>query len=134
MGQIEKSAEVYSRQRSLIEMTAAAQAHVRSFIRGHIEQVLRIDVKQSGCSGYMYVLDVADVPEASDHCCQIADDLVVYITQTALPLVRGLRMDYVTEGLNSTIKFDNPNATAHCGCGESFTTSEPHTEAPDNPK
>jgi iron-sulfur cluster assembly accessory protein len=35
--------------------------------------------------------------------------------------VNGIEIDFVTEGVNSTFEFRNPNATAECGCGESFT-------------
>lgn len=38
----------------------------------------------------------------------------------ALPLVRGTEIDLVVEGLNSVLKFRNPNAQVECGCGESF--------------
>jgi Fe-S cluster assembly iron-binding protein IscA len=36
-------------------------------------------------------------------------------------MVQGTEVDYATEGLNSTIKFNNPNAQDLCGCGESFS-------------
>ena len=39
----------------------------------------------------------------------------------SLPYLDGSRIDYVTDGLNRTFRFDNPNATEECGCGESFT-------------
>lgn len=121
---IEKSAENYRASNLPIEMSASALEHVRSFYDGNSGKVLRIGVDESGCSGYAYVMDFVDAPDADDHCCQIADDVAVYIARQALPFLRGTRLDYVTEGLNSSIKFDNPNAKAHCGCGESFTIAE----------
>jgi len=51
----------------------------------------------------------------------VADDLSLYVSETDLPLVRGTEVDYVIEGLNGTLKFKNPNAESHCGCGESFS-------------
>ena len=124
MEKVGSGVEVYSaKSGGAVQMTEAAQDHVRALMKG-THKVLRIDTSKSGCSGYSYVLDAADAPEADDHCCQIADDLSVYVSAVALPVVRGLRIDYVTEGLNATIKFDNPNATAHCGCGESFTVGD----------
>ncbi|MEM1412888.1 MAG: iron-sulfur cluster assembly accessory protein, partial [Pseudomonadota bacterium] len=45
----------------------------------------------------------------------------VVVDPESLPLVNGSTIDFVTEGLNRTFKFENPNATEECGCGESFT-------------
>ena len=38
-------------------------------------------------------------------------------------MVRGTEVDYVTEGLNSSLRFKNPNASTYCGCGESFAVA-----------
>ena len=45
----------------------------------------------------------------------------VVVDPESLPMLDGSTIDFVTEGLNRTFKFDNPNATEECGCGESFT-------------
>jgi iron-sulfur cluster assembly accessory protein len=49
------------------------------------------------------------------------EQLTLYVTQEALPYVNGTKIDCVTEGLNQVIKFINPNSSAECGCGESFS-------------
>ena len=51
------------------------------------------------------------------------DGVGVYVKQEHLPLVNGIEIDFVTEGVNSLFRFRNPNATAECGCGESFTVT-----------
>ena len=45
----------------------------------------------------------------------------VVVDPDSLPYLAGSHIDYVADGLNRTFKFDNPNATEECGCGESFT-------------
>ena len=65
---------------------------------------LRVAVKTSGCSGYAYALEGV---------CLLVD-------AKSLPMVDGTQLDWVREGLNEGFKFNNPNATASCGCGESF--------------
>jgi iron-sulfur cluster assembly protein len=40
----------------------------------------------------------------------------------SLALVDGTEIDFGKQGLSETFTFRNPNATAECGCGESFTT------------
>ncbi|MFT7412399.1 MAG: iron-sulfur cluster assembly accessory protein [Paraglaciecola sp.] len=83
---------------------------------------LCFSVKKSGCNGFKYVLDFIDKPSTQEHLAIINDDeLKLYVTQEALPYVNGTKIDCVTEGLNKVIKFINPNSSAECGCGESFS-------------
>jgi len=97
---------------------------------------VRLGVSESGCNGYMYELSFAESANPDDHRyhfqidskanAEAADQqLTVVVAPTDLPLVQGTQIDYVTEGLNSALKFANPNADTHCGCGESFSISAP---------
>lgn len=103
-----------------IIVTEAARAHLRGQIANSGRPFLRLGVKESGCNGYMYTLDFIDAPDSGDLACQLDDSVTVYVSTADLPMVRGTEVDYVTEGLNSSLKFKNPNAAAYCGCGESF--------------
>ena len=70
-----------------------------------------LSVKGGGCSGFQYVWDTTtDEPTV--------DNLVV--DPIAEMFVLGCTIDYVTELGGSYLKVINPNATASCGCGESF--------------
>jgi len=108
------------------------QIHVSNAARGHIEaqiarsarRHLRLGVKESGCNGYMYTLDFIDEPAASDVAFPVTDQLTLFVSAGDLPLVRGTEVDYVIEGLNGSLKFKNPNAESHCGCGESFSIQQ----------
>jgi Fe-S cluster assembly protein SufA/iron-sulfur cluster assembly protein len=51
----------------------------------------------------------------------VAPDLTLHVSKDAIALLRGTEIDCVKEGLNSVLKFRNPNAEAECGCGESFS-------------
>lgn len=80
---------------------------------------LRIGVKKTGCSGFAYVLDYArdtgpDDVVFEDHGVRIVVD------RKSLPLVDGTRVDFVRQGLNQAFRFENPNVSEECGCGESF--------------
>lgn len=86
-------------------------------------QGVRISVKPSGCSGYMYVLDYVDTPEDDDTLIQVNDDLTLFIDNDSLPVINGTEIDYIKQGLNASIQFKNPNVTGECGCGESFTVN-----------
>ena len=104
-----------------ITATDAAVAHITRQIARSGRSCLRLGLKESGCNGYMYVLDYIDQPQADDRAFEIAQGLALYVRQDDLRLVRGTEVDLVTEGLNSSLQFKNPNATAECGCGESFS-------------
>lgn len=80
---------------------------------------LRVAVKTSGCSGYAYALEFADEPSATDLVFD-SEGVKVLVDAQSLALLDGTQLDWVREGLNEGFKFNNPNATAACGCGESF--------------
>ena len=104
-----------------ITATDAAVAHITRQIARSGRSCLRLGLKESGCNGYMYVLDYIDRPQADDRAFEVAEGLALYVRQDDLRLVQGTEVDLVTEGLNSSLQFKNPNATAECGCGESFS-------------
>lgn len=87
------------------------------------EQVIRLSVKTSGCSGYAYVLDFVSQAESQDQLIQLDETLTLALDPEAVNVLRGTEIDLVTEGLNQTIKFNNPNVVAQCGCGESFSVN-----------
>jgi iron-sulfur cluster assembly accessory protein len=106
-----------------IIVTDSARHHLRGQIAHSGRPFLRLGVKESGCNGYMYTLDYIDAPDPDDLACQIDDAVTVYVSAPDLAMVRGTEVDYVTEGLNSSLKFRNPNAATYCGCGESFAVA-----------
>lgn len=103
-----------------ITLTEAAADRVQSFLtnRGHGLGV-RLGVKTSGCSGLAYVLEFVD--ELDDEDAVFEDRGVkVIIDKKSLLYLDGTELDYGKEGLNEGFKFNNPNVTDQCGCGESF--------------
>ena len=104
-----------------ITITRRALAHVKRQLCGQDATVLVLGVKESGCNGYMYELDYARGDLANGRSFRFAEDVSVFVEEQDWPYVRGTEIDYETEGLNSMLKFNNPNADAKCGCGESFS-------------
>ncbi len=80
---------------------------------------LRVAIKTSGCSGYAYALEFADAPAAEDLSFE-SEGVQLLVDAKSLPMIDGTQLDWVREGLNEGFKFNNPNASATCGCGESF--------------
>jgi iron-sulfur cluster assembly protein len=80
---------------------------------------LRVAVKTSGCSGYAYALEFADAAAVEDLRFE-SEGVQLLVDAKSLPMIDGTELDWVREGLNEGFKFNNPNAAATCGCGESF--------------
>ena len=121
------SAEVFDpAELTSINMTPSARAHVRRQLAREGADALRLGIAESGCNGYMYELSYLDGELLEGRSFRF-DDVTVVVDDTDWELVRGTVIDYVTEGLNSALTFKNPNATAECGCGESFSVTDTDT-------
>ena len=104
----------------MITLTPVAVAKVKSILAERKEESgLRIAVVGGGCSGFQYQMTLDKEPKADDKIIDM-DGLRVFVDTRSLLYLNGTTVDYV-DGLNgSGFKFDNPNARASCGCGESF--------------
>jgi iron-sulfur cluster assembly protein len=104
-----------------ITMTDAAADHVARYLekRGHGEGI-RLGVRTSGCSGMAYVLEFVDEVLSEDETFQIKPDVKIIIDPKSLLYLDGTELDFVKEGLNEGFRFNNPNVSSECGCGESF--------------
>ncbi len=108
----------------MITLTESAIKRVRDMMSKRDGGVgLRIGVVKSGCSGYSYALDYAD-DVATDDVVIEQGDVKVVVNEDAMPMLEGMELDFVREGLNQSFKFINPNVTSECGCGESFSVTK----------
>ena len=106
-----------------ITITEAAANRIKDSIASRGKGLgLRIGIKDSGCSGFMYTIDFVDELSSND---QVFEDhgAKVVVDSESLGFLDGTEIDYGREGLNEAFRFHNPKATAECGCGESFTVS-----------
>lgn len=110
--------ETFDVSKEAISVSAAAARHLKQQLK---KGGVRISIKESGCTGYMYVMDEVDAREDGDLSMTLDNGLQVYIDTAALPLLQGTHIDYELQGVNRSIQFHNPNVTAACGCGESFS-------------
>lgn len=104
-----------------VSITEAAAEHVQRHLANRGSGLgIRVGVRTSGCSGMAYVLEFVDEVEAED---QVFEDhgVKVIIDPKSMAYLDGTELDFVKEGLNEGFQFNNPNVSAECGCGESFT-------------
>ena len=108
----------------MIKLTESAVNRVREMIEKRASGIgLRIGVTESGCSGYSYALDYAETLNDNDTVIE-QDGVKVVVDKTSMPLLDGVELDYVKQGLNQSFKFNNPNVVSSCGCGESFSVTK----------
>ena len=81
---------------------------------------LRVAVEGGGCSGFSYKFDFAESANADDLVIT-RDGATVVIDEMSLEFLSGSEIDYSNELIGSAFKIVNPNATANCGCGTSFS-------------
>ena len=87
--------------------------------KGKPEGALRLAVVGGGCSGLQYVMDLVDGPKERDILVPISNVRLVVDPKSAL-FVSGSVLDYSEDLQKGGFKVTNPNAVAHCSCGESF--------------
>jgi len=103
-----------------IMLTDAAAERVKHFLaeRG-CGAGLRIAIKTTGCSGFAYVVDIADCVGDDDRVFE-SHGVKVIISGDSLSYLDGTTIDFSRDGLNEGFSYDNPNVKSLCGCGESF--------------
>jgi len=107
-----------------VKFTDKALSHLEKQVASQQAKGILFNVKESGCSGFKYLLELAFNIEKNDKTYQLNDQLNLFVNSEIVDLIRGTEVDYIQEGVNHRLDFKNPNATASCGCGESFSVSK----------
>lgn len=122
--EIPVAVEAFDPTREAVTVTPAAVEHFkRQLAVNKGADAVRLSIRQSGCTGYMYVVDLVAGSNGDDLHLPLADGIELLIDLASLPVVSGTQIDYVIEGVNRQLKFLNPNAKDYCGCGESFSVN-----------
>lgn len=105
----------------LVKITEPASKKLRSLLerQGRPGGALRVAVIGGGCSGLQYKMDLVDGPANRDILVESASVRVVIDPKSAL-FVSGSLLDFSDDLQKGGFKVTNPNAVAHCSCGESF--------------
>ena len=117
-------------QTELITLTPSAVQAINELLekRDLESYALRIFVSGGGCSGLQYGMALDNNIRTGDVTAEF-DGVKVIIDEVSINYMRGSTVDYVDDLMTSGFKIDNPNATASCGCGDSFNTaSEGNTQ------
>ncbi len=83
-------------------------------------KILRISVEGGGCSGFQYKFDLVESSTNDDLVLERSGATVV-IDPVSLQFLGGAEIDFVDDLMGASFQIKNPNATASCGCGTSFS-------------
>jgi iron-sulfur cluster assembly accessory protein len=106
----------------VLNVTDAAIAKVRDFAAKMPEAAnkpLRVFIQGGGCSGFQYGFTFDD-QKPSDYVLQVKDIKVVVDRMSSLKL-NGSTVDWIEDFRGAGFSVENPNASASCGCGKSFS-------------
>ena len=106
----------------MIIFTDSAMAEIRRRFQQEswAQAGVRISLEEGGCAGTSYVLDLGRAPAAEDRLFS-RDEFTVAVDSQAMPLLKGLEVDFVDSLVGGGFRFRNPNAGRSCGCGASFS-------------
>jgi len=107
--------------RPQVSVTERAARRIAEIIAGEPNaRALRVSVEGGGCSGFQYKFDLVAGSEPDDIVIEREGAMVV-IDEMSVGYMEGSEIDFVDELIGASFKIQNPNATAACGCGTSFS-------------
>ena len=104
-----------------VTVTERAAERITQIVSNDPENnMLRVSVEGGGCSGFEYRFDLVPNAEPEDILIERAGARVL-VDPLSLTYLAGSEIDYVDDLMSTSFKIKNPNATAACGCGTSFS-------------
>jgi len=103
-----------------VKVTDRAFARLAEIAEDTGPKALRVAVLGGGCSGFQYEFHLEEAPAADDLVIE-QDGQKVLVDPESLPFLSGAVIDFKDELIGARFAVDNPNATATCGCGTSFS-------------
>jgi iron-sulfur cluster assembly accessory protein len=111
-----------TRHKSMIHLSPAAVREIKRLKSKHENPnaLFRLGVGAGGCAGLYYIMEFASV-KPEDRICE-SSGIQVAVDGQSVKTLTGLTLDYSEDLMGGGFRFQNPNATASCGCGHSFST------------
>jgi len=107
-----------------ITITKLAIQYIKSIIKNYDIQIIKIDIKKSGCAGFRYdfsLINYYDIKNHQKYYIYEKEKIRVYIPIKYMPIFDKTEIDLIIQNdMNKSIKFNNPKIKEFCGCGDSF--------------
>ena len=104
-----------------VTVSDSAARRIAEIVAGEAEnKMLRVTVSGGGCSGFQYGFELEKAAGEDDVVIE-KDGATVLIDSMSLMYMEGSEIDFVDDLIGAAFQIKNPNATASCGCGTSFS-------------
>lgn len=103
-----------------ITISSRAARRIVEILRAEDATLMRVSVEGGGCSGFQYKFDLINEGAPDDILIE-RDGAKVVVDPVSAGFVQGAEIDFVDDLIGSAFKIKNPNVTAACGCGTSFS-------------
>lgn len=104
-----------------ISVSARAAKQIASILaKEPTGSMLRVAVNGGGCSGFQYEFNIVGDRNNDDLAIE-RDDIIVLVDEISAEYMKNSEIDFSDELIGAAFKINNPNATASCGCGTSFS-------------
>ena len=112
----------------MLTLTPAATKYLQENLESSPDGTLgiRLGLRDAGCSGFAYTFDFATSKNENDQIYSFGE-ILIFVDAKFSKALYGMEIDYVTQGVNSLLQFNNPNVVNSCGCGESFQFKDDST-------
>ena len=105
----------------LMTLSEGAAKRINEIIAGEDRaQYLRVTVSGGGCSGFQYAFSLDEAPNEDDEIFE-RNGAKLLVDQMSLLYLGGSELDFSDQLIGASFQINNPNATASCGCGTSFS-------------
>lgn len=106
-------------------MVALSQAAAREIqriqtLRQQPDSCFRLAIKTGGCSGLYYALDLEAERQEGDRLYE-SNGISIVVDEQSSSYLQEIQLDYSEDLMGGGFRFYNPQATASCSCGHSFT-------------
>ena len=102
------------------KLSKEAIDRIKFLLKNEKNSYFRVSVLGGGCSGFQYDFSFVNSPNNDDLIFK--DNGINYLVdKVSMNFLNGSTLQYVSELAGAYFKIENPNATANCGCGTSFS-------------
>ena len=102
------------------KLSQDASNRIKILMKSEEGSYFRISVLGGGCSGFQYDFSFTSSPNEDDLIFK-ENGISYLIDKTSIDFLTGSTLEYISELAGAYFKIENPNATANCGCGTSFS-------------
>jgi iron-sulfur cluster insertion protein len=114
--------ETATMDKPLVSLSDSAAKRIAEILKDEDDDnlMLRVSVSGGGCSGFQYGFSFDDTKSEDDLVIE-KNGVTVLVDSMSLLYMGGAEIDFVEDLIGASFQIKNPNATAQCGCGSSFS-------------